>query len=221
MIIRTILFFLIILVTFRTLPQALGEWDNLSNETAQFTTDDDKEKIEAAKLSTVAAWHREDWGTFEKSMKIVPSESFDGAFYRAAFTVQNQRFAEAKKFIKLARKTLEAELTQLVPESYNRAYSAIFNAQLLSELEEVIEVKGPDRLSRRKQIYEMWEMRLIGTTYQLRPQKSVKLDGVRPNIEDWQKIILVRGLVPKRRLDEGEETMCLRNESIFDRFLIF
>ena len=74
---------------------------------------------------------------------------------------------------------------------------------------------GPDRLSRRKQIYEMWEMRLIGTTYAPRCGKSEKLDGVRPNIEDWQKIILVRGLVPKRRLDEGEETICLRQRINF------
>jgi len=41
----------------------------------------------------------------------------------------------------MARRTLESELT-MKPESYNRAYNAVFYAQLLSELEEVMKHKG-------------------------------------------------------------------------------
>ena len=153
--------------------EALGEWDNLAEETRTFQTDDDKEKVDSAKLGTFAAWHREDWDTFSKLMAIVPNDSFDGAFYRAAFNVQNQNYSNARKFIKMARRTLESELTMLVPESYNRAYNAIFNAQLLSELEEVMEQKGADR-NRQIQIYHMWETRLIGDTHVF-PHKTVKL----------------------------------------------
>ena len=104
-------------------------------------------------------------------MQIVPNDSFDGAFYRAAFNVQNQDYDKAKKFIKMARRTLETELTMLASESYNRAYSAVFNAQLLSELEEVMEQKGADR-NRQKQIYDMWETRLIGAPHNITPQKT-------------------------------------------------
>ena len=105
-------------------------------------------------------------------IKVIPKNSFDGAFYRAALNVQQQQFAAAREFIKLARRTLheETELTMLVPESYNRAYGAIFNAQLLSELEEVMELRSNDRdkfttCGRRSQIYNMWETRLIGETH--------------------------------------------------------
>jgi len=56
--------------------EALGQWDQLAEETRQFKTDDEKEKIDAAKLGTFAAWHREDWSTFEKLMTIVPRRRF-------------------------------------------------------------------------------------------------------------------------------------------------
>ena len=100
-----------------------------------------------------------------------PSDKFDGAFYRAAYNVQNQNYSNACKFIKMARRTLESELT-MKPESYNRAYNAVFYAQLLSELEEVMKHKGADR-NRQSQIYDMWETRLIGAPYG--PNKTGKL----------------------------------------------
>ena len=58
----------------------------------------------------------------------------------------------------MARDVLDTELTALVGESYNRAYGAMVQVQLLSELEEVIEYKmHPER---RDMIRRAWWDRL-------------------------------------------------------------
>ena len=62
------------------------------------------------------------------------------------------------QLISMARDVLDTELTALVGESYNRAYGAMVQVQLLSELEEVIEYKmHPDR---RNMIKKAWWDRL-------------------------------------------------------------
>ena len=62
------------------------------------------------------------------------------------------------QLIDVARDALDTELTALVGESYNRAYSAMVQVQLLSELEEVIQYKlQPER---RDIIKEVWWKRL-------------------------------------------------------------
>ena len=70
--------------------EALGQWDELTEKSNDFmTTDsnnlnqngmviltDDKAKTrfrEAAKLATMAAWHRENWENFEQNMKHIPT----------------------------------------------------------------------------------------------------------------------------------------------------
>ena len=73
--------------------EALGQWDELTEKSTDFmTTDsnnlnqngmviltDDKAKTrfrEAAKLATMAAWHRENWENFEQNMKHIPTGKF-------------------------------------------------------------------------------------------------------------------------------------------------
>ena len=64
----------------------------------------------------------------------------------------------ALQLISMARDVLDTELTALVGESYNRAYGAMVQVQLLSELEEVIEYKmHPER---RDMIRRAWWDRL-------------------------------------------------------------
>ena len=61
-----------------------------------------------------------------------------------------------------ARDILDTELTAMVGESYSRAYGAMVNVQMLSELEEVIQFKlVPER---RDAIRNMWWDRLQVST---------------------------------------------------------
>ena len=58
----------------------------------------------------------------------------------------------------MARDVLDTELTALVGESYNRAYGALIQVQLLSELEEVIQYKTVKE--RQDSIRDNWWTRL-------------------------------------------------------------
>lgn len=73
------------------------------------------------------------------------------------------------------RDMCDTELTAMASESYERAYGAMILVQQLTELEEAIEYKmWPDR---RIRIAVVW---------------SRRLQGCRPNIEQWQKLLLVK-----------------------------
>ena len=122
-------------------------------------------------------------------------DEFHGSFFHAVNFVRKQKFDHAASFIKKARITLHKNLSKNIQQSYSRSYTDIYHAQLLSELEEVIylkQVRGLSRESvRRVQIQSMWESRLVGSNVN---GEMVKMEGVRPDIEDWQTILLVRGL---------------------------
>ncbi|CAC5403933.1 MTOR [Mytilus coruscus] len=114
----------------------------------------------------------------EEYMCLIPRTTYDGAFYRAVFALHSENYQLAQQCIDKARDILDTELTAMVGESYNRAYGAMVNVQMLSELEEVIQYKlMPDR---REAIKNMWWDRL---------------QGCQRLVEDWQRIIQVRSLV--------------------------
>lgn len=72
--------------------------------------------------------------------------------------VHQSNFSEAQQLIDNARDLLDTELTAMAGESYQRAYGAMVNVQMLAELEEVIQYKlVPER---RPVIREMWWRRL-------------------------------------------------------------
>jgi FKBP12-rapamycin complex-associated protein len=76
------------------------------------------------------------------------------------------------------RSTIDAELTAMSGESYDRAYPLMVTVQKLTELEECIQYKlMPEHHST---IAQMWRERLKGT---------------RANVDDWQQILMVRSLV--------------------------
>lgn len=78
----------------------------------------------------------------------------------------------------MARDLLDTELTAMAGESYQRAYGAMVQVQMLSELEEVMHYKlVPER---RQTLKEMWWQRL---------QSGQRL------AEDWQRIIQIHSLV--------------------------
>lgn len=108
---------------------------------------------------------------------MIPRDTYDGTFYRAVIALHDDQYQLAQQCIEKARDILDTELTAMAGESYNRAYGAMVNVQMLSELEEVINYKlVPER---RDAIRQMWWDRL---------------QGCQRMVEDWQKIIQVRSL---------------------------
>ncbi|CAG9788845.1 unnamed protein product [Diatraea saccharalis] len=159
--------------------EALGEWvklyDTVSKRWSAMSNDD---KYKAARLAAAAAWGLKEWESMEKYVNFLPENTQDGAFYRAVLSIHNGKFDLSKRYIDQARTLLDSELTAVAGESYQRAYGALVNAQLLAELEEVITYKLVGE--RRECIRQAWWTRLQG--------------GQRL-VEDWRKILQVRSLV--------------------------
>ncbi|XP_063829680.1 serine/threonine-protein kinase mTOR [Ostrinia nubilalis] len=159
--------------------EALGEWVKLYNTVSKrWTNMTDDDKYKAARLAAAAAWGLKEWDSMAKYVSFLPENTQDGAFYRAVLNIHNGQFDLSKLYIDQARTLLDSELTAVAGESYQRAYGALVNAQLLAELEEVIMYKQVSE--RRECIRQAWWTRLQGG------QKLV---------EDWRKILQVRSLV--------------------------
>ncbi|XP_014771975.1 serine/threonine-protein kinase mTOR isoform X1 [Octopus bimaculoides] len=159
--------------------EALAEWGSL-NQLASDTwcIANDELRTKMAQLATAAAWGLGDWNSMEDYLTFIPRNTYENFFYRAVFSVHNENYSQAFQFIDKARDILDTELTAMAGESYARAYGPMVNAQMLSELEEVIQYKLiPER---RDVIKQMWWDRL---------------QGCQRVVEDWQKIIQVRSLV--------------------------
>ncbi|XP_041981966.1 serine/threonine-protein kinase mTOR [Aricia agestis] len=159
--------------------EALGEWVKLYNTVSRkWPRMGDQEKFKAARLAAAAAWGIKEWESMTNYVNFLPENTQDGAFYRAVLNIHNKDYKMSKFYIDQARSILDSELTAVAGESYQRAYGALVNAQLLAELEEVIIYKSEPE--RRDCIRQAWWTRLQG--------------GQRL-VEDWRKILQVRSLV--------------------------
>ncbi|ESO95689.1 hypothetical protein LOTGIDRAFT_214800 [Lottia gigantea] len=159
--------------------EALGQWGNLHSLACdKWSTANDTCRTKMARMASASAWGLGNWNSMEQYMCLIPRTSYDGAFYRAVFALHSDDFKQAQQCIDKARDILDTELTAMIGESYNRAYGAMVNVQMLAELEEIIQYKlVPER---REAIRLNWWNRL---------------KGCQQNVEDWQKILQVRSLV--------------------------
>ena len=166
--------------------EALGEWGQV-HEVAEEHWDGMpmERKNHMARMTSAAAWNKQDWKFMQRAASLLPRESQDGAFYRAILCVHDENWTEAQDLIDLTRDMLDTEVTALSLESYQRAYPTMVRVQMLAELEEVIAYKlVPER---RDTIKEMWWQRL---------------QGCQRVVDDWQRILMVRSMVVKPQEDE-------------------
>ncbi|XP_064598762.1 serine/threonine-protein kinase mTOR-like [Liolophura sinensis] len=139
--------------------EALAEWGQLHQLACEkWTTATNDMRSKMARMASAAAWGLGHWESMEEYICFIPRTSYDGAFYRAVFTLHEENYHMAQQCIDKARDILDTELTAMAGESYNRAYGAMVNVQMLSELEEIIQYKlVPERQAVIKQ---MWWDRL-------------------------------------------------------------
>ncbi|XP_063386594.1 serine/threonine-protein kinase mTor-like [Cydia fagiglandana] len=165
--------------------EAMGEWRKLYNITSdQWDTLSDEVRKKSAKIAAAASWGLQEWDALKKNVDCIPEDTQEGAFYRAILAIHESQWPESRHYIDLARSLLDTELTAVVTESYQRAYGALVNAQLLTELEEVVTYKLVEE--RRSTIRKTWWSRLQG--------------GQRL-VEDWRKLLQIRSLVLSPRED--------------------
>jgi FKBP12-rapamycin complex-associated protein len=161
---------------------ALGEWDHLS-QLAQdkwiHAGHDVRRSI--APLAAAAAWGLGQWDLMDDYIGVMKTDAPDKAFFKAIISLHRNQFPEAFVHITRARDLLDTELTALVGESYNRAYSVAVRVQMLAELEEIITYKqSKDLPARQATMRRTWMKRL---------------KGCQRNVEVWQRMLKVRALV--------------------------
>lgn len=159
--------------------EELSEWDELyclASDT--FPEAEDANRQQMARIAANASWNLNKWDDMVNYAQHISNDSFDSYFLRAVITIHQGHYSLAQFSIDKARQLIDSELTSLAGESYNRAYQTMIQVQLFSELEEVIHYKlVPER---RDMIKQKW---------------WIRLQGVRKNVEDWQKILQVHSLV--------------------------
>nr|UIB01653.1 serine/threonine-protein kinase mTOR [Propylea japonica] len=159
--------------------EALGEWKDLHDtvETKfELLTEDNKNK--ACRLAASASFGLLNFRSMERYASMIPKDSQEGSFYRAILAIHKNQYEVAQNYIDKTRDLLDTELTAMAGESYQRAYGAMVQVQILAELEEVMQYRlVPER---RPTLKSMWWQRL---------QSGQRLP------DDWQKILLVQSLV--------------------------
>lgn len=132
--------------------ESLGRWEeciqicndqfiNNSVLEEQLTSLEQKMKSKSAIIGATAAWHLKQWDTMDALMTKVTSESVDAVFMRAALSAHREDFPQCRELIDSTRKLLDEQLSALLAESYNRAYTPLIMMQQCAELEEILEYK--------------------------------------------------------------------------------
>ncbi|RWS29930.1 hypothetical protein B4U80_02742 [Leptotrombidium deliense] len=159
--------------------EVLGDWTklySLSCDVWPKAKDEDKQRM--ARMAAAAAWGLSQWDDMEEYTSNMKKDSTESSFYQAVLAIHKEQYPTAQLLIDKARDFIDTDLTAMAGESHNRAYGAMVQVMMLSELEEVIQYKLiPER---REIIKKKWWDRL---------------HGCQRNVEDWQKILQVRLLV--------------------------
>ncbi|KAL1494336.1 hypothetical protein ABEB36_009951 [Hypothenemus hampei] len=182
--------------------EALGEWGQLQQvfETKSIILSEDN-KQKACRLALASAFGLQNYHSMDRYVKFIPQDTQDGSFYRAILAIHKEQYKLAQDLIDASRDIIDTELTAMAGESYQRAYGAMVQVQMLSELEEVMQYKlVPER---RETLKQMWWQRL---------QAGQKL------VEDWQKLIQVHSLVLQPHEDVKSwlkyASLCRKNRSV-------
>ena len=168
---------------------ALGEWDSLS-ELAQDTwhTSTLEIKRAVAPLATAGAWGLGKWDLMDDYLSVMKTNTPDRSFFGAILALHRNQFREAALYIQKVREGLDTELSALVSESYNRAYTVVVRVQMLAELEELITYKqSNNNPAKQETMRHTWEKRLL---------------GCQRNVDLWHRMLRLRQLVlqPKENM---------------------
>ncbi|KAI1076860.1 FAT-domain-containing protein [Whalleya microplaca] len=159
---------------------ALGEWDALASIAGGTWANSAPEvQRRIAPLATAAAWGLGKWDSMDNYLQSMKRNSPDRSFFGAILALHRNQFREAAACIQSTREGLDTELSALVSESYNRAYQVVVRVQMLAELEELIVYKQADE-KKKSTMRRTWETRL---------------KGCQRNVEVWQRMLRLRGLV--------------------------
>ncbi|KAI6713291.1 hypothetical protein JHW43_004164 [Diplocarpon mali] len=161
---------------------ALGEWDSLSALAQdKWHTSGLEIRRAVAPLATAAAWGLGQWDLMDDYLSVMKANTPDRSFFGAILALHRNQFQETAVYVQKAREGLDTELSALVSESYNRAYTVVVRVQMLAELEELVIYKqSSNNPAKQETMRQTWEKRLL---------------GCQRNVEVWQRMLKLRALV--------------------------
>lgn len=138
----------------------LSEWPELTHlANMTWPTANNEQKQRMSRMAASASWGLGQWEQMEEYVRHMPAETSETAFFSAVLQVHKNEFHNAQNLIDKARALIDNDLTAMAGESYSRAYGAMVQVQMLSELEEVIQYKlVPER---RDMIKQKWWQRFV------------------------------------------------------------
>ncbi len=111
-------------------------------------------------MGAAGSWGLSDWESMDTYVKLIPEKSYEGSLYCAVLSINNNQFDKTVNYLQDTRDMLDTDLTSMAFQSYERAYQAIIETQVLSELEEIITYKTIP--SKRESLEKTWWKRLQG-----------------------------------------------------------
>jgi len=147
-------------------------------------------------------------GSFGEGRNLFNTD-FDSAFYTAVLRVHRKDWDAASDAINAARLSMDSRFTALMAESYTRAYPLMVNAQLLSEMEEIIELQ---KMSEKSKINKLTNMVTLNDPA-LQKKRLLKtwkkrLKGCKVDAGVHNSVLAVRSLILKPT-DDIESTLTL------------
>jgi len=160
---------------------SLGEWDRLLELSVENWKPEHRNRTAIAPWAASAAWHLHDWNSMATFLEELRDTTVESLMMKAVLQLQKAsttaEFEHVRFLIDKTRDAVDVEMTPLLAESYQRAYDALINVQLLAEMEEVIDFKMyPER---RSVIRRVWRERL---------------DRCQRSVPTWQRILAVRAI---------------------------
>ena len=179
--------------------QAISEWEELdtlaeslmgAQRVRDTLTSDHALREELSSLAADAALKLGQWDKLDHFSTHMPPQTLERELYTAILAVKNNiGVPEAQSHIARARELLDPRLSALIGESYDRAYPMAINAQILVELEEILQFKGRHKGADMQQdlMKDMW---------------SARLNGVQRSAQVWERLLSVRRLAVEPIDDE-------------------
>ena len=143
--------------------------DNNDNENDKEKADDDEIKLNISLILSKAALNLGEWDKLKlytsKIKSIEEGDIYEENFFKAIISINESQYEEAKKYIDIARESIDDKIKSLLNESYERAYKSLLDNENLCELEDIIKLKlnnlNQEDYSRKKEKLKIrWDKNL-------------------------------------------------------------
>ena len=105
----------------------------------------DELKINISLILSKAALNLGEWDklkSYSSKIKLIEEgDIYEENFFKAIISIKESEYDKAKKYIDIARESIDEKIKSLLNESYERAYKFLLDNENLCELEDIIKLK--------------------------------------------------------------------------------